>query len=113
MHVGVTDLNPAWGIDVWVKKPTLESFWIFRKGDHKDKYNWVSYNPTNVSNDYQQRRENSSTYNFMLCILSSTCWLHAFLPLYNRYMGTFLATRSIYKSPGACRSAHTTSHRTL
>jgi hypothetical protein len=115
MHVGVTGLNPACGIlvDVWVKKCILVSFQIFRKEENEDKYNWVNYIPINVSNNYQQRRQNSSTYNFMLCILSSTCWLHAFLPLYNRYMGAFLATKSIYKSPGACRSAHTASDRTL
>lgn len=49
MHVSVTGLNPACGIDVWVKKSTLESFWIFRKGGHKDKYNWVNYNQTIIS----------------------------------------------------------------
>jgi hypothetical protein len=60
-----------------------------------------------------QRRQNRNTYNFTIRSVSSTRWLHTFLPLYNRYMRTFLAPKPIYKSPGTCRSSHTTSDGTL
>jgi hypothetical protein len=63
--------------------------------------------------DYQLRIPNSSTHNFMICILSSTRWLHALLPLNDRHMGTLLTTESLNKFPGAGRSAHSTSDRAL
>jgi hypothetical protein len=49
MNVGVTGLNPACGIDMWVKKSTFESSGVFMMGEQKDKCS-----PTYVSSDYHQ-----------------------------------------------------------